>query len=120
MVLKNYEDRLGFLNRNIDKINKAVSNFLGFNVNFAVRTFQRSNNVMEITLVDDSNIKDKCGVMSKCFEWVHLADFGIWWDDDVVYITIDCNWRHIGGGSNGTTICKVYIVGDEVSVRSVG
>ena len=29
MFLKNYEDRLDFLNRHIDKINKAVSDFLG-------------------------------------------------------------------------------------------
>ena len=120
MVLKKYEDRLDFLNRNIDKINKAVSKCIGFDVNFEVRTFQHNNNVMEITLVDDVNIRDKCGVLAKCFERVYLSDFGIWWNNDAVYITIDCNWRLIGGGSNGATICRVSIVGDEVSVRSVG
>lgn len=32
---------------------------------------------------------------------------------------VDCNWRLIGGGENGATICRISVIGDEVSVRSV-
>ena len=119
MLLKNYEDRLDFLNRHLDKINKAVSDFLGFGVNFAVRTYQYSYGNNFIVLRDDTDIRDKCGVMSNCFERVYLSDFGMCFDDDPVSILIDCNWRLIGGGENGATICRVSVIGDEVSVRSV-
>ena len=39
---------------------------------------------------------------------------------DFLNILVDCNWRLIGGGENGATICRVSVVGDEVSVRSMG
>lgn len=121
MVLKNYEDRLDFLNRNIDKINKAVSDFLGFDVNFEVRTFQVDGSDYLVTLRDDTNIRDKCGTMSKGFESVRLSDFGIWWNNDFVCIVIDCVCLPIiGGDLHDVIICKVFIVGDEVSVRSAG
>ena len=119
MFLKNYEDRLDFLNRHIDNINKAVSDFFGFGVNFDVRTYQDSCGNNFIVLRDDADIRDKCGVMSNCFEMVYLSDFGMCFDDDSVSILIDCNWRLIGGGENGATICRVSVIGDEVSVRSV-
>lgn len=92
MVLKNYEDRLDFLNRNIDKINKAVSDFLGFDVNFEVRTFQVDGSDYLVTLRDDTNIRDKYCVCLPI----------------------------IGGDLHDVIICKVFIVGDEVSVRSAG
>ena len=120
MILKNYEDRLNFLNRNIDKINKAVSDFLGFDVNFEVRTFQSGDSGNLITLRDDTNIRDKCGAMSGCFKSVSLSDFSIWWDDDYVCISIDCIYVPIVGIVYDDRICEVWIVGDEVSVRSVG
>lgn len=120
MLLKNYEDRLDFLNRHLDKINKAVSDFLGFGVNFDVRTYQDSCGNNFIVLRDDTDIRDKCGVMSKCFERVYLSDFGMCFDDDSVSILVDCNWRLIGGGENGATICRISVIGDEVSVRSMG
>lgn len=120
MILKNYEDRLDFLNRNIDKINKSVSDFLGLDVNLEVRTFQYGTNKL-ITLRDDTNIRDKCGTMSKYFESVRLSDFGIWWNNDFVCIVIDCVCLPIiGGDLHDVIICKVFIVGDEVSVRSAG
>lgn len=119
MILKKYEDRLDFLNRNIDKINKAVSDFLGFDVNFEVRTFQSgADNI--ITLRDDTNIRDKCDAMSGCFKSVGLSDFSIWWDDDYVCIAIDCIYVPIGGIVYNDRICEVCLVGDEVSVRSAG
>lgn len=118
MVLKTYEDRLDFLNRNIDKINKAVSDFLGFDVNFEVRTFQAGDSGNLITLRDDTNIRDKCGAMSRCFESISLSDFTIWWYDDYVCIAIDCICAPIRGTLYDATICEVCIVGDEVSVRS--
>ena len=119
MLLKDYEDRLDFLNRHINKINKAVSDFLGFDVNLDVRTYQDSCGNNFIVLRDDTNIRDKCGVMSNCFERVYLSDFDMYFDDDSVSILIDCNWRLIGGGENGATICRISVVGDEVRVRSV-
>lgn len=120
MFLKNYEDRLDFLNRHLDKINKAVSDFLGFDVNFAVRTYQDSYGNNFIVLRDDADIRDKCGVMSNCFERVYLSDFGMCFDDDSVSILIDCNWQIIGGDQNSVTICRISVVGDEVSVGSMG
>lgn len=119
MILKNYEDRLNFLNRNIDKINKAVSDFLGFDVNFEVRTFQYGTNKL-ITLRDDTNIRDKCGVLSNCFEVMYLSDCGIRWNDDSAFVIVDYICLSTDGNEHDITICIVSIVGDEVSVRSVG
>lgn len=119
MVLRNYEDRLDFLNRNIDEINKAVSDLLGFDVNFEVETFQYgADNI--IRLRDDTNIRYKCGVLSTCFESVYLSNGGVCWDDNSVWITINCSCLSISGNEYVATICRVRIVGDEVSVRLVG
>lgn len=117
MILKNYEDRLDFLNRNIDKINKSVSDFLGLDVNLEVRAFQYGTNKL-ITLRDYTNIRKKCGVLSNCFEVMYLSDCGIRWNNDSVSVIMDCICQSISGDEYDITICTVSIVGDEVSVRS--
>jgi len=98
-----------FLNDNIERINKAVAEYLGVDVNFQI---EESGNYLGETiykLVDETNIKDSCGIMSLVFKKVNVLSWSIYYGENNAIIDIHLYYEYIKGGYNGSELCTVLV-----------
>lgn len=112
----NVEDQRNLLEKHLDKINIVVSAILGINVNLRIRENKNYQKQIIFELIDDKNIKNKCGVMENAFANVHIETFGIWWQKNGAIFELDFRYEHIDGGSNGTKFCIIQIQNDLLKV----
>jgi hypothetical protein len=117
MSLKNnIDEQRKYLERNLEQLNTVVSAVLGYRTHLEI--IEKTNNRgTYFKVIDNRNIRDKCGVMAKAFTEVTISNFGIWWSDEGVCFYLHFNYVHIGGGSTGAEFCRIDIVNDFVQIR---
>lgn len=98
-----------FLDDNIEHINKAVADHIGVDVNFQI---EESKNYLGETiykLVDETNIKDSCGIMSLIFKKVNVISWRIYYDENTARIDVHLYYEYLSGGHNGSELCTVLV-----------
>lgn len=105
----NIEDQRNLLKKHLEEINIVVSAKLGIKVNLNIKEKTNYQKQTVFSLIDNKNIKNKCGVMESAFENVYIETFGVWWQEDGVAFELDFKYEHINGGSNGAKICTIQI-----------
>lgn len=105
----NIEDQRNLLKTHLEEINIIVSEKLGIKVDLEIKEETNYKKQTVFSLIDDKNIKNKCGVMESAFENVYIEAFGVWWQEDGVVFELDFKYEHIDGGSNGAKFCTMQI-----------
>lgn len=117
MSLKNnIDEQREYLQRNLEQLNGVVSAVLGIKTHLRIeeKTNYRKETYFEI--IDDRNIRDCCGIMTKAFREVTIGNFGMWWSDEGVCMDLRFNYQHINSGSNGAEFCRISIIDDFVKI----
>ena len=116
MDLKNnIEEQKAYLEKKLEQLNIVVSAILGYKTDLFI-TEIKSGNKVYCKIIDDRNIKEKCGAMAKAFKKVTISNFGMWWQENGVVMDLQFNYEHIDGGSNGAKFCTISIVDDLVKI----
>ena len=108
----NIENQRELLQKHLEAINIVVSAKLGIKVNLHIKENKDCRNQTFFSLIDDRNIKEKCGVMASAFRNVYIETFGMWWQENGVAFELDFKYEHIDGGSNGAKFCTIQIKND--------
>ena len=109
MDLKNdIAEQKEYLEKNLEQLNTVVSAILGYKTNLFI-TDIKSGNTIYYRIIDDRNIKEKCGAMAKAFKKVTISNFGMWWQDNGVVMDLQFNYELNDGGTNGVKFCTIYI-----------
>lgn len=116
MNLKNnIEEQKGYLENNLEQLNTVVSAILGYKTYLFIKEIKQGNKTY-FRIIDDRNIRDKCGAMAKAFSKITVENFGMWWMDDGVCMDLQFSYEHIGGGSNGAKFCTINIINGLVTI----
>ena len=116
MDLKNnIEEQKAYLERNLEQLNTVVSAILGYKTNLFI-TDIKSGNTIDYKIIDDRNIKEKCGAMAKAFKKVTIENFGMWWKENGVIMDLQFSYEHNDGGTNGAKFCTIYIEDNLVTI----
>lgn len=119
MSLKNnIDEQRNYLERNLEQLNTVVSAILGYRTHLEI-VEKTNNRGTYFKVIDNRNIRDKCGVMAKAFTEVTIGSFSVGWGDEGVYMSFDFNYEHIDGGTNGAKFCEIEIVNDFVKIRQM-
>lgn len=113
----NVVEQREYLERNLEQLNTVVSAVLGIRTHLRIVEKKDYRNATYFKIVDDRNIRNCCGVMTKAFKEVTISNFGIWWSDEGVCMDLNFDYVHIDGGSNGAKFCTVDIIDDFVKIR---
>lgn len=116
MDFKNVNDQREFLKRNLSKINIVTSAYLGARVNLKLNERKTYRNETYFKLIDNSNFRDCCGVMSKAWKEVIIDTFDIWWEEDAAILSMHFSYEHINGGHNGAEFCRLRVYDDFVTI----
>lgn len=105
-----------YLEKNLEQLNTVVSAILGYKTKLKI--IQDKNYCGEVyyKIIDDRNIKEKCGAMAKAFKKVTVENFGMWWQENGVVIDLQFNYEHIDGGTNGVKFCTIGIEDNLVKI----
>ena len=114
MNLKNIDEQREFLQRNLEKINIAVSDYLEIKVNLKIEEKKTYRNETYFKLVDNNNFCNYCGIMSRAWKEVIIDTFNVWWYPEGAVLDMHFSYEHIDGGHNGARFCKVNVYDDYV------
>lgn len=118
MDLKNNTvEQREYLERNLEQLNAVVGATLDIKINLRIEKCMNYKMEEYFKIIDDTNIRDHCGVMAKAFKEVIINSFGVWWREDGVTIELDFEYEHINGGHNGAKFCTVEIIDGIVKIR---
>lgn len=117
MNLKDIKEQREFLQRNLEKINIAVSDYLEVKVNLKIeeRTTYRKETYFK--LIDNNDFRNDCGIMSRAWKKVIIDTFNIWWIPEGAVLDMHFRYEHIDGGSNGARFCKLDVYDEFISVE---
>ena len=104
-----------YLEKNLEQLNTVVSAILGYKTDLFI-TDIKSGNTIYYKIIDDRNIKEKCGAMAKAFKKVTIENFGMWWQDNGVVMDLQFNYKLDDGGTNGVKFCTISIEDDLVKI----
>lgn len=117
MSLKdNITEQKEYLENNLEQLNTVVSAILGYKTQLKIKEEKDYRNKTYFKVVDDRNLKEKCGVMEKAFSKITVENFGMWWMDNGVCMDLQFSYEHIGGGSNGAKFCTINIINGLVTI----
>lgn len=117
MDLKNnVEDQREYLKNNLENINVVASAVLGTKVNLKIEEKTNWQKIIYFSLLDSTNRRVECGIMKSAFKNVYIENFGMWWNENGVIIDLHFKYKHIDGGSNGASFCKIKVEDGLVSV----
>ena len=105
-----------YLEINLEQLNTVVSAILGYKTKLEIVKKTNGNNTY-FSVVDDRNIREKCGAMAKAFKEITISNFGMWWFEDGVCMDLQFNYEHIDGGTNGAKFCSINIIDGLVTIR---
>ena len=97
-------------------MNTVVSAILGYKTDLFI-TDIKSGNTIYYKIIDDRNIKEKCGAMAKAFKKVTISNFGMWWQDNRVVMDLQFNYELNDGGTNGVKFCTINIEDDLIKIK---
>ena len=97
-----------YLEKKLEQLNTVVSAILGYKTDLFI-TDIKSGNTIYYKIIDDRNIKEKCGAMAKAFKKVTIENFGMWWKENGVIMDLQFSYEHNDGGTNGSKFCTIYI-----------
>ena len=97
-----------YLEKNLEQLNTVVSAILGYKTDLFIKDI-KSGNTIYYKIIDDRNIKEKCGAMAKAFKKVTISNFGMWWQDNGVVMDLQFNYELNDGGTNGVKFCTIGI-----------
>ena len=109
------EEQKAYLERNLEQLNTVVSAILGYKTDIFI-TDIKSGNTIYYKIIDDRNIKEKCGAMAKAFKKVTIENFGMWWKENGVIMDLQFSYEHNDGGTNGAKFCTIYIEDNLVKI----
>ena len=110
MDLKNnIEEQKAYLEKNLEQLNTVVSAILGYKTDLFITDIKSGNTILYYKIIDDRNIKEKCGAMAKAFKKVTVENFGMWWQKNGVVMDLQFSYEHNDGGTNGAKFCTIGI-----------
>lgn len=93
MSLKdNVTEQKEYLENNLEQLNTVVSAILGYKTQLKIKEEKDYRNKTYFKVVDDRNLKEKCGVMEKAFREVTISNFNMWWLEDGVSMDLHFNY----------------------------
>ena len=104
-----------YLEKNLEQLNTVVSAILGYKTDLFI-TDIKSGNTIYYKIIDDRNIKEKCGAMAKAFKKVTVENFGMWWQENGVVMDLQFNYELNDGGTNGAKFFTISIEDDLVKI----
>ena len=111
----NIEEQKAYLEKNLEQLNTVVSAILGYKTYLFIKDI-KSGNIIYYRIIDDRNIKEKCGAMAKAFKKVTIENFGMWWKENGVIMDLQFSYEHNDGGTNGAKFCTIYIEDNLVKI----
>lgn len=116
MSLKdNIEEQKAYLEKNLEQLNTVVSAILGYRTDLFIKEIKQGDKTY-FKIIDDRNIRNKCGAMTKAFNKIIIENFGMWWTEDGVCMDLQFSYENIDGGSNGIRFCTLNIVNDLITI----
>ena len=112
----NIAEQKEYLEMHTEQLNTVVSAILGYRTRLKVTEHTQGNRTY-FKVVDDRNLREKCGVMAKAFRNVTISNFGMWWFEDGVAMDLHFNYEHLNGGTNGAEFCSINIINGLVTIR---
>ena len=110
MNLKNdISEQKEYLEKNLEQLNTVVSAILGYKTELKIIQDKNYRGEVYYKIIDDRNIKEKCGAMAKAFKKVTVENFGMWWQENGVVMDLQFSYEHNDGGTNGAKFCTIYI-----------
>ena len=110
MDLKNdISEQKEYLEKNLEQLNTVVSAILGYKTELKIIQDKNYRGEVYYKIIDDRNIKEKCGAMAKAFKKVTISNFGMWWQDNGVVMDLQFNYELNDGGTNGAKFCTIGI-----------
>ena len=110
MNLKNdISEQKEYLEKNLEQLNTVVSAILGYKTELKIIQDKNYRGEVYYKIIDDRNIKEKCGAMAKAFKKVAIENFGMWWKENGVIMDLQFSYEHNDGGTNGAKFCTIYI-----------
>ena len=98
-----------YLENNLEQLNIVVSAILGYKTELKIIQDKNYRGEVYYKIIDDRNIKEKCGAMAKAFKKVTIENFGMWWKENGVIMDLQFSYEHNDGGTNGAKFCTIYI-----------
>ena len=111
----NKEEQKAYLEKNLEQLNTVVSAILGYKTDLFIKDI-KSGNTIYYRIIDDRNIKEKCGAMAKAFKKVTVENFGMWWQKNGVVMDLQFSYEHNDCGTNGAKFCTIGIVDGLVTI----
>ena len=110
------EEKKEFLRRHLDKINTVVTAYIGARVDLRI---VEKTNIREtyLSLEDNSNFAECCGIMRRAWREVNIKTFNIWWDEDGCQLDMYFSYEHINFVHNGANFCTISVVEDFVTIK---
>ena len=105
-----------YLEKNLEQLNTVVSAILGYKTELKIIQDKNYRGEVYYKIIDDRNIKEKCGAMAKAFKKVIIENFGMWWQENGVVMDLQFNYEHIDGGTNGAKFCTIGIEDNLVKI----
>ena len=102
-------DQREYLEKNLEQLNTVVSAILGYKTELKIIQDKNYRGEVYYKIIDDRNIKEKCGAMAKAFKKVIIENFGMWWQENGVIMDLQFSYEHNDGGTNGAKFCTIYI-----------
>ena len=117
MDLKNdIAEQKEYLEKNLEQLNTVVSAILGYKTELKIIQDKNYRGEVYYKIIDDRNIKEKCGAMAKAFKKVTVENFGMWWKENGVIMDLQFSYEHNDGGTNGAKFCTIYIEDNLVTI----
>ena len=105
-----------YLEKNLEQLNTVVSAILGYKTKLKIIQDKNYRGEVYYKIIDDRNIKEKCGAMAKAFKKVIIENFGMWWQDNGVVMDLQFSYEHNDGGTNGAKFCTIGIEDNLVKI----
>ena len=105
-----------YLEKNLEQLNTVVSAILGYKTELKIIQDKNYRGEVYYKIIDDRNIKEKCGAMAKAFKKVIIENFGMWWQENGVVMDLQFNYELKDGGTNGVKFCTISIEDDLVTI----
>ena len=106
-----------YLERNLEQINAVVSEIIGIKTNLRVE--KHMNYLMQdyFKFVDDTNIRNHCGIMKSAFKEVTIESFDMQWQENGVIIRFDFIYERIYGRYDRMQFCEIEIINDVIKIK---
>ena len=109
------QEQKKYLEENLEQLNTVASAILGYKTDLFI-TDIKSGNTIYYKIIDDRNIKEKCGAMAKAFKKVTIENFGMWWKENGVIMDLQFNYELNDGGTNGVKFYTINIEDDLIKI----